>query len=378
MKKLPGLVVLAGALGMAAGTALAQAKDISGTWQGTLEAGKSLRVVLKIAKGDDGGWKSTLYSIDTQGGTPIPVSSTKLDGSSVKLLVIPGISYEGKLTADGSEIDGSWNQGQALPLNLKHVTEAASWTIPAAPKMEPMAKTADPGFEVATIKPSKPDQQGRMITLRAGNIVTINTSLGALISFAYDLQPKQIEGGPAWVEADKYDVTVKPDTPGIPDAPQFKGVIKKLLADRFELKYHTEKKELPVYALEPGKGDAKLTKADADAGSLPGLGFQGLGKLVVHNAKLEDFTQLMQSAVLDRPVVDQTGLTGRFDFTLNWTPDESQFGGMGLKVPPPSDKADAPPPLFTAIQEQLGLKLVPTKAMVDVMVIDKVEKPSDN
>jgi uncharacterized protein (TIGR03435 family) len=244
--------------------------------------------------------------------------------------------------------------------------------------MEPMAKTANPGFEVATIKPSKPDAQGRVITLRAGNIVTMNTSLSALISFAYDLQPKQLDGAPAWVEADKYDVTGKPDTPGVPDIDQFKGMIKKLLADRFELKYHTEKKELSVYALQSGKGEAKLTKADADAGSLPGLGFQGLGKLVVHNATLSNFTHLMQSSVLDRPVVDQTGLTGRFDFTLNWTPDESQFGGMGLKVPPPSDKADAPPPLFTAIQEQLGLKLVPTKAMVDVMVIDKVEKPSDN
>jgi len=378
MKKLLGLAVLAGAWGMAAGTALAQAKDISGTWQGTLEAGKSLRVVLKIAKGDDGGWKSTLYSIDTQGGTPIPVSSTKLDGSSVKLLVIPGISYEGKLTADGSEIDGSWNQGQAIPLNLKHVTEAASWTIPAAPKMEPMAKTADPGFEVATIKPSKPDQKGRVFTIRAGNVITVNTSLGALISFAYDLQPKQIEGAPAWGDTEKYDVTGKPDTPGIPDLPQFKGMIKKLLADRFELKYHMEKKELPVYALEPGKGDTKLSKANPDAGNLPGFAFQGLGKLLVQNARMEDFSQLMQGSVLDRPVVDQTGLTGRFDFTLNWTPDESQFGGMGLQVPPPSDKADAPPPLFTAIQEQLGLKLVPTRAMVDVMVIDKVEKPSDN
>jgi uncharacterized protein (TIGR03435 family) len=85
---------------------------------------------------------------------------------------------------------------------------------------------------------------------------------------------------------------------------------------------------------------------------------------------------LLQSAVLDRPVVDQTELPGRWDFTLNWTPDESQFGG--IKLPPTTDKADAPPPLFTAIQEQLGLKLEPTKADVGVMVIDKIEQPSDN
>jgi uncharacterized protein (TIGR03435 family) len=103
-----------------------------------------------------------------------------------------------------------------------------------------------------------------------------------------------------------------------------------------------------------------------------------LGKLNVRNALMSDFTGLMQSAVLDRPVVDQTGLAGRFDFTLNWTPDDSQFGGMGAKIPPPTDSADAPPNLYTAIQEQIGLKLDATKAPADVMIIDHVEKPSEN
>jgi uncharacterized protein (TIGR03435 family) len=86
----------------------------------------------------------------------------------------------------------------------------------------------------------------------------------------------------------------------------------------------------------------------------------------------------MQTAVLDRPVVDQTGLPGRYDFLLTWTPDETQFGGLGVKVPPPTDKADAPPDLFTAIQQELGLKLESTKAQVDVLVVDKVEKPTEN
>ncbi len=93
---------------------------------------------------------------------------------------------------------------------------------------------------------------------------------------------------------------------------------------------------------------------------------------------MTDFTGLMQSAVLDRPVVDQTGLAGKWNFLLKWTADESQFGGMGVKLPPPTDAADAPPPLFTAIQEQFGLKLEAGKAQVPVLVIDKVEKPSAN
>ena len=106
--------------------------------------------------------------------------------------------------------------------------------------------------------------------------------------------------------------------------------------------------------------------------------FQALGKLNVRNALMTDFTELMQSAVLDRPVLDQTGITGRWDFTLNWTPDDSQFSGLGARVPPPTDSANAPPNLYTAIQEQIGLKLDATKAPADVMVIDHVEKPSDN
>jgi uncharacterized protein (TIGR03435 family) len=86
----------------------------------------------------------------------------------------------------------------------------------------------------------------------------------------------------------------------------------------------------------------------------------------------------MQTAVLDRPVVDQTGLTGRYDFTLRWTPDETQFVGMGVRVPPPTGDASAAPGLFTAIQEQLGLKFEATKAPVDVLVVDRAERPSDN
>jgi uncharacterized protein (TIGR03435 family) len=108
------------------------------------------------------------------------------------------------------------------------------------------------------------------------------------------------------------------------------------------------------------------------------LFFRGLGDLGVRNANMADFTGLMQQAVLDRPVLDQTELTGRYDFTLVWTPDDSQFAGMGAKIPPPTDSANAPPNLYTAIQEQIGLKLEATKAPADVMVIDHVEKPSEN
>jgi uncharacterized protein (TIGR03435 family) len=98
--------------------------------------------------------------------------------------------------------------------------------------------------------------------------------------------------------------------------------------------------------------------------------------MFARNSNMDDFAGLMQSVVLDRPVVDQTGLSGRFDFQLNWNPDASQFSGQGARIH--SDAPDAPPDLFVAIQEQMGLQLKATKAPVDVMVIDKVEKPSEN
>jgi uncharacterized protein (TIGR03435 family) len=93
---------------------------------------------------------------------------------------------------------------------------------------------------------------------------------------------------------------------------------------------------------------------------------------------MSDFAGMMQETVMDRPVIDKTELSGRYDFDLNWTPDDSQFGGMGGKLPPPTDNTNPPPNLYTAIQEQTGLKLDATKAPADVMVVDHVEKPSEN
>ena len=138
------------------------AKDLAGAWQGTLQAGKDLRTVVKITKSDTGGYKAVFYSID-QGGRPIPVDSTTLDGSTVKMsLKMIGGAFEGKLSGDGNTIDGSWSQGQSLPLVLTRATPATEWTIPPPPPViPPMAKDANPSFEVATIKPSQPDRPGR-------------------------------------------------------------------------------------------------------------------------------------------------------------------------------------------------------------------------
>ncbi len=362
-------------------------KDIVGTWQGTLHVpaaanhpGIDLRIVNKVTKTDAGALKVEDFSID-QGGQGITATSASFQDGVFKYAIqfING-SYEGKMSADGKSIEGMWTQGpNPLPLLLERATPETEWAIPKpAPRLPPMPADANPSFEVATIKPSRPDEPGKMFRVVGDRFATVNTTLMDLVTFAYDVQQKQVEGGPSWMDSEKFDIDAKPDVPGVPSGVQLKDMVKKLLADRFQLKFHKDSKEMSAYVLTVAKGGPKMTKNESDPKGLPGLFFQGLGILTVRNATMGNFAALMQSAVLDRPVVDRTGLTGKWDFLLKWTPDESQFGGMGIKVPPPSNEADAPPPLFTAMPEQIGLKLEAAKTQVDVMVLDHVELPSAN
>lgn len=356
------------------------AQDITGMWQGTLQTPqRDLRIVIKVEKAGQG-LKAMMYSID-QGGQGI-AGTVSLQAPVVKIAV-PGIggNYEGKLDSDAVNMTGTWSQGPgSMALNLKHVKTEEAWPIPEPVRLKPMAADAPLEFEVATIKPSQPGRPGKAVTMRGPKeFVTINTSLNDLITFAYGIHVRQISGAPGWFESEQYDINAKPEADGLPNRTQLEGMLQKLLTERFKLAFHREKKELSVYAITMGKNGPKLTKSASDPNGLPGLGFRGLGDLAARNANMSDFASLLQSAVLDRPVVDQTALSGRFDFTLKWTPDEFQFRSFGAGLPrPPADAADAPPDLMTAIQQQLGLKLEGAKAPVEILVIDHVEKPSAN
>jgi uncharacterized protein (TIGR03435 family) len=365
------------ALVMLLSAGVASAQNIAGNWQGTLQAGqRSLRLVFVISNGDGGTLRAVMYSID-QGGQAVP-ATVMVQGSAVRLNVSGiDVTFDGALSADGNTITGTFTQnGNPIATSLVRATKETAWAIPEPPK--PMAADAPLAFEVATIKLSNPDQPGKLYTVRGRQVLTINTTLNDLVVFAYDLHAKQIVGGPDWAETQKYDVTGQPEAPGVPNGVQLRGMIRQLLTDRFKLAFHREKREMPVYAIVVGPNGHKLTKNDTNPNGLPGLFFRGLGVLPVTNATIADFAGVLQSAVLDRPVVDKTGLTGRWDFQIRWTPDESQFGGLGVRVPPPTNDPNAPPGIFTAFTEQLGLKLDPTRAPVDVLVIDKVEKPSEN
>jgi uncharacterized protein (TIGR03435 family) len=290
-------------------------------------------------------------------------------------------------------VDGACNHRALFPFGAEWMTVAvlivtgilggsfgqaqSSGQSTAEQPLKPMAKDANPVFQVATIKPSDPEAQGRGLGLRGHNFSAHNFTLNDLVVFAYGVHEKQIVGGPAWLAKDKFDIAAVPDAEGQPSADQFKIMLQKLMADRFKLAFHHEMRELAVFALTVSKNGEKLTKnesGDPGPGRISMRLTKGGMMIVSRNATMAEFASTLQEAVVDRPVVNQSGLSGRFDFQFTFAPDGSQFGGM--RLPQQSDDGAAPS-LFTVIQE-LGLKLDTVKAQVDVLVIDHVEKPSED
>lgn len=356
-------------------------KDITGVWQGTLQAdGGEHRMVFKISKAEGGGLKAVVYPDIDESGQGQTVGPITLQNSTLKMSIPgPGAVYEGKLDTDGVALAGTITlQGQSLPLNLKLATTGTAWTIPDPPaRLKPMVAES-PEFAVATIKPSRPDGGNRVFGAGDRQFTISNASLSGLIAYAWDIHQRQIAGGPAWFETEKFDIVGQPDGEGRPSNRQWRIMLQKLLADRFKFSFHRDRKEIAVYELVVGNTGTKLVRNESSPNDAPDMAFRTLGILPARNASMGDFTGLLQRVVLDRPVLDRTGLPGRYDFNLEWTPNEFQFAGYGVRVPPPVDNAAAPPDLFTALQRQTGLKLESTKAMVEVLIVDHVEKPSGN
>jgi uncharacterized protein (TIGR03435 family) len=269
---------------------------------------------------------------------------------------------------------------------LKLETRAAVILIVTASGIfaqSPAVRPAFNSFEVATIKPAAPDSRGRYVRMQSAHqLFAKNFTLKELVGVAYSLTPRAISGGPAWIESDRYDIVA--GTPGEvqPNLDEQMQMLRKLLTDRFSLSFHREPKEFSVYALTVAKGGPKLKESSAPPDGLPDLVSvvypeEGGGVRIVmpaRNATMAQFASTMNRAILDRPVVDRTGLSGKYDFDLEWTPDETQFGGQLPQGIPEHPKPD----LFAAVQQQLGLRLEATKGPIEALVIDKVERPSEN
>lgn len=356
------------------------AQDVVGNWQGALQGPQTLRIVVQITRTTDQSLKAALFSID-QGGQPMNASAVTFERSNLKITV-PGVggTYDGRLSGDGNTISGTWAQGPSTPLNLTRATPQTAWAIPEPPpRPKPMAADASLAFEVATIKPSNPATPGQSLLVGRGGtnlFTTTNTTLNDLITFSFGIHVQQVVGAPGWVGSDRYDLTAKPEDAGVPDVTQLKTMVQKLLVERFGLKFHREKRELSAYTITVAKDGLKMAKNES-GGTLPGFGGRGPGAIGVRNSTMEEFAGFLQGRILDRPVVDQTGVKDKFDFTLEWRPDPTQLP-QGPNAPQLPPEIEARPDLFRAIQEQIGLKLESTRVPVEVFVIDQVQKPSEN
>lgn len=267
-------------------------------------------------------------------------------------------------------LGGLWVITFAVPGRAVAQTGAPA-DVPAMPA------NADPAFDVATVKPSDTSApHGMFITTRGRYVIAYNLSVRGLMEYAYGVHAKQIVGGPASLLDTHYDIEGVPNVEGRPNHDQSRLLFRKLLEARFKLSYHSETRQMPAYAIKVAKGGPKLVRTTRRPGDRLMFSYTNAVVLTVRNASMSDFAHGMQEVFFDKPVVDRTGLKDRYDFDLKWTPDESQ---KNVQLPAQArEDANAPPGLYTAIQEQLGLKIESTKAPVEVLVIDHIEGPTEN
>jgi len=230
-----------------------------------------------------------------------------------------------------------------------------------------------------------------MLMFQPDGVRMTGTPVQMILRAAFGVEDDRIIGASSWVKTDRFDIEAKVAPEDAPKLDKIKRdermlMLQPLLADRFGLKFHHETREMPVYALVIAKGGPRLKESTPDAASGDGSParhstmIHGRGKIEGQGSSMEALLHLL-SPLVGRTILDKTGLAGSYDYTLNWTPDFLPPPGGAEGGPPPSgDSAPDPngPSLFSALQEQLGLRLESQKGPVDVIVIDHIEQPSPN
>jgi uncharacterized protein (TIGR03435 family) len=304
-------------------------------------------------------------------------------------------------------LDGAQARGRAGALPVATAIVAAALFIAAVAPLRAVRQVQDEApqpplaFETASVKPNKSGAEERYFRMdpRGGSLTVVNMQLREMITFAYQIQSFQLEGGPGWLASDRYDIVARPEreVPSTSGQDPLKLMLRTLLADRFKLVMHKETKELPIFELVLARQDGKLgpqlrpaavdcaaRAAAARAGTPPpssgppGPGSCGTTMNPV-SVRGGGATMATLAGLLERPaqrlVIDRTGLTGNWDLEVNYTPDRSQLP-PGVELPSSIDPNG--PSLFTAIEEQLGLKLRSARGPVEVLVIDSVQQPTPN
>lgn len=264
-----------------------------------------------------------------------------------------------------------------------------AWMLMVAAAAQPVAaQTApagSPTFEVNTIKADRSGSSGVHSHFNNGQFTATGMTLKDLVGYsAFGIPEARITGGPKWIGEERFDIAAKTDaatTQRMEAASheerltEFRAMVQQMLEDRFKLAFHWETREMPVYALVVAKKGPLLHEtAKPQAGT---RNFTHNGQLTGEGITMDDLAGTLTQEMSDelgRVVVNQTGIKGRYDVTLKWTPESDAASGTKTN----GTEADTPPPIFTAIQEQLGLKLEPSKGPIKVLVIDRVELPTEN
>ena len=252
-----------------------------------------------------------------------------------------------------------------------------------APGADPCAAPADrPKFDVVSIKPATTAGEGWIRPSADG--LTFTGAPNRVIRFAYNLLSFQLAGGPDWMRTQNWEIRAKSDSPDT-DFAQLSDAqrqalwdkrmqqLQSMLADRFQFKCHMTQKEMPVYELVIAKGGTKLKESTAEGANRGYISIEGHGLSQHADGKAVGLDRIagVLSGPTGRMVLDKTGLTGSYDFSLDWTNEAL----AGAETPP---EASSGATIFTAVEEQLGLKLQPAKGPVPVMMVDQVEKPTEN
>jgi uncharacterized protein (TIGR03435 family) len=242
---------------------------------------------------------------------------------------------------------------------------------------------APTAYTVASIKPNKSSDDRFMLRPQpGGGLTATGVTLKMLIMFAYGVAGYQISGAPSWIGTERWDIEAKTEgVQGPVPLAQSQARLRRLLEDRFQLKTRRESRKLPIYALVATKGGPKLNPHPGDPAERKPVASFGFGSASFTDSSVANLAGQL-TLYLDRPVLDQTGVKGSYDFTLKWTPAPNESSAQAIGLPPhadpPAPTDSTGPSLFTALQEQLGLRLKPAKGPVDILAIEHVEKPSEN
>jgi uncharacterized protein (TIGR03435 family) len=346
---------------------------IAGTWQGALALpnGNSVRVAFTIAKNPDGSLHGGIRFVDSDAG--LVFSSITFSAPDLAVTQsMASMAYHGKLSVDGQTIIGTWSQGdRALPLTLTLATPDKLWKAAGPP---PMASDADPSYEVAVIKPALPEEQHPIWNLRTPEFHATGTNAAELIKMVYKIRGRQIMNAPSWVEDSKFDITAKPDTPGVPTDDQSRIMIRKLLTERFHLVCHTGMQDFPVLVMTLDPKGPRPVPSNPDFNIHGGMLLrQEGGDMVLHlsGVTMQDFLKDLMDRYRVKQIVDETGLTGTYDITLRLPPAALQgTGDGGAEEEVGTD--------YIAAAEHAGFKFVSKKVPTPVVIIDHIDPPTAN